>query len=421
MIGVITLFALTCFGACAEAEVRGRSRDTLSNDELVRDDEPIVPLPAARAAELGGRQIPLCMIGDSITWAQEGDYWRKWLVRRLPSVAFVGTHTARFGYSHAGEGGNSTVGVLKRIDDRSRVPDCPYYHLMIGINDSSAAKCAADVSRVASNTVASIWKIVDRLLARSCTRKVFLASILPGKFETNPFRDDAGSAANVILRRELRTRYPADRVVWVEYELPLRANLAAWKAADCLSGAHPLKKGYRIIADMLADVLEREVRVPAEATAAANYGVEVENRWDEGAGLSRPLIPGWYVLSFDPVTARGKLKVRLHTETDRPKSTYDKTVELLARPGRRCELEFMTGYEGYGYTERPFHLEVTDEAGHPVAVKDVQIEKMRPSRKASRYGSGTFVDTDSPICAGEWLRSSGMTTTPALSVLGVMR
>lgn len=401
---ICVFLAVTLGVCCRAADVRGRTWDVLSNDALAREDTPVSVLTAQQRDELGGRQIPLCMIGDSITWAQEGDYWRKWLVRRLPSVAFVGTHAARFGYSHAGEGGNSTVGVLKRIDDRSRVPDCPYYHLMIGINDSSAAKCAADVSRVASSTVASIWKIVDRLLARPCTRKVFLASILPGKFETNPFRDDAGSAANVILRRELRTRYPADRVVWVEYELPLRANLAAWKAADCLSGAHPLKKGYRIIADMLADVLEREVKVPAKATAAANYGVEVENRWDDGAGLSRPLIPGWYVLSFDPVTARGKLKVRLHTETDRPKSTYDKTVELLARPGRRCELEFMTGYEGYGYTERPFHLEVTDEAGHPVAVKDVQIEKMRPSRKASRYGSGTIVDTDSPICAGEWLR-----------------
>ena len=69
-------------------------------------------------------QIPICMIGDSITWAGNGDYWRKYMIERIPSLAFIGTHTAVLGYSHAGEGGNSTEAVLKRMKD---IPDCPYY------------------------------------------------------------------------------------------------------------------------------------------------------------------------------------------------------------------------------------------------------------------------------------------------------
>lgn len=58
-------------------------------------------------------QVPLCMIGDSITWAGDGDYWRQYLVEQMPTLAFVGTHSAVLGYSHAGEGGNSTVQVRK--------------------------------------------------------------------------------------------------------------------------------------------------------------------------------------------------------------------------------------------------------------------------------------------------------------------
>jgi hypothetical protein len=48
------------------------------------------------------QQIPICMIGDSITWAGKGDYWRKYLLELLPRLAFVGTHSAVLGYSHAG-------------------------------------------------------------------------------------------------------------------------------------------------------------------------------------------------------------------------------------------------------------------------------------------------------------------------------
>jgi len=385
-------------------EVRGRTWDRLSEDGLPGKGKSAKALTADGIATLGGRQVPLCMIGDSITWAQEGDCWRKHLLRNVPELAFVGTHTARFGYSHAGEGGNSTPGVLARVDDPNRVPDCPYYHLMIGANDSSAAACAADVSRVASNTVANVWKIVDRLLARPTTRKVFLASILPLRVAKRPYRDVAGSKANELMRAEVGRRYPSDRVVWVEYEKPLRRDLDAWYGKGDL--VHPHEKGYETIAALFAPQLA--ALVPSAASPVSDFrscGVAVENFWDESASATRPLVPGWYVLSF-AASREGSCKVRLRNRTDDPKGVYDKTFDLVLKAGVRGEFEFMTGYDGYGYRVSPFFLEATDAEGRPVPVSEVQVEKMRPSRKASRYGRGSFVDAVSPICAGEMILRS---------------
>ena len=399
-------------------EVRGRTWDRLleGNSPTAVADGGV--LRADEVSRLAGRQVPLCMIGDSITWAEQGDCWRKWLVRKVPAVAFVGTHTACLGFSHAGEGGNSTLGVLSRVDDRYRVPDCPYYHLMIGINDSSAAACEADVPRVASNTVASIWKIVDRLLARSTTRRVFLGSILPCRLARRPYRDAAGSKANELMRAELGRRYPADRVSWVEYEKPLRRDLAAWLGTgDFL---HPHDGGYRTLADLLAPEIAAIVPVaPAQdgsSAARPAFGVRVDNLWEAEKNISRPLLPGWYVLSFTAPKA-GRYKAHLRNRGAAPDSTFDKTFDLEQKTGGRCEFAFMTGYDGYGYRVTPFVLDVTDGEGRPVPVTEVQVEKMRPTRKASHYTRETFVDTCSPIGPGELLVPDE-TAAPAGSPIG---
>ena len=70
-------------------------------------------LVAVEPRDVAGKQIEWCMIGDSITWAGNGDCFRKELLALIPELAFVGTHTAKFGYSHAGEGGN-TRGIVGR-------------------------------------------------------------------------------------------------------------------------------------------------------------------------------------------------------------------------------------------------------------------------------------------------------------------
>ena len=92
------------------------ARTTMMHRSLLVAMLTLAWMPQARAEPATDPpQVPLCMIGDSITWAQEGDYWRLYLLDNLPHLAFVGTHTAVLGYSHAGEGGNGTGAVLARL------------------------------------------------------------------------------------------------------------------------------------------------------------------------------------------------------------------------------------------------------------------------------------------------------------------
>ena len=129
-------------------------------------------------------QIPLCMIGDSITWAEFGDHWRKELLKHLPNLAFIGSHTACFGYSHAGEGGNNASQVLGRMDE---IPDCPYYSLLIGTNNNNVQR-HEKVAPQAQATAKAIIEIVKKLLAKNGTEKVFLSSLMPC-YTDNPLRD----------------------------------------------------------------------------------------------------------------------------------------------------------------------------------------------------------------------------------------
>jgi len=357
-------------------------------------------LQAVEPVDVAGRQIELCMIGDSIAWANNGDWFRKHLVAKLPNLAFVGSHTAKFGYSHAGEGGNRTNNVLARLDDVSNIPNSRYYHLMIGVNDSASARNEEQVEAVSKGTAERICKIVDGLLKRPTTEKVFLATIMPcssdygdkakpDDVERMKYRDMAGSATNVILRRDAPAMF-GNKVVIVEYERPIRAMDTRTK----LIRLHPLPDGYAIVAGILAPVLKKEAQ-PANAPLG-KFGVEVTNLWQNGC--TAPLVPGWYVVSFD-VKNMADEKVQFTLQTKQPekyKTPYKNNFVLPGKPGERLQFEFMTGYEGYGYNKSPLEI-----VGINAEITNVMVEKMRPSRKASVYGTGTFVDSTSKMALGE--------------------
>ncbi len=360
---------------------------------------------APEVKDVAGKQIDLCMIGDSITWANQGDYFRKYLLERMPELAFVGTHTAQFGYSHAGEGGNATPRVLQRIDDPERVPNCRYYHLLIGVNDSSGAKNEEQVDKVAKGTAERIVRIVNILLAKPGTEKVFLGTIFPcspdnGDQATDElkerfkYRDMAAAATNEILRRDVPTLFPAGKVVLIEYEKPLR-ELPERRQIIRL---HPVPEGYKVVTAITAEALKKET-TPAQIKAE-RFGVEVTNLWNAQDNCTRPLVPGWYVVSFD-VKKLDSPKLELLMESKNPESLkhpFKKTFSIKGESGKRAEFEFMTGYEGYGYTMSA--LQVSAKNGE---IDRIQIEKMRPSRKASIYGINTFIDAESPMNLGEKL------------------
>jgi len=379
------------------ANLNNRSYDTLGQREITPEYGTVPCLSDNARISLAGHQKELCMVGDSITWAEEGDWFRWHLLAFLPELAFVGTHTGMLGYSHAGEGGDSTLDVLERVNDPERIPDAEYYHLLIGINDCSCAKTFDDVESVAAATAPRIVQAVKALLARGKTRKVFLGSILPGPFEPSTGdrtpRDAAGSRTNELLRQCFDREFPDGRTVWIEYESPLRSMLEQWEKV--LHGAHPSASGYRRLAELASPILLREMECCNIPSDGESTGVKVTNLWMEHARESRPLLPGWYILSFR-LEGAGSADFTLYSTGDPEKGRFEKQYHIESVSGQRIELEFMTGYESYGYIRAPFRIKM--EKGSAV---EIQIEKMRPLRHASSYGMGDFTDLQSPIAAGE--------------------
>ena len=354
---------------------------------------------AVEPKDVAGKQIEWCMIGDSITWAGNGDCFRKELLKHIPELAFVGTHTAKFGYSHAGEGGNTTQRVLARLDDPSRVPNSRYYHLLIGVNDSSITKNMADVEKNAKPIADRILKILDNLTARPGTDKVFWGTILPcavegkktpeaiAKFER---RDATASAVNKILR-EAVAKY-GDKVVTIEYEKPLR-ELKDWPE---LIRLHPTPAGYEVIGNIAAPYIKKYAK-PANETMG-KFGVEVTNLYIAKRKCTRPLVPGWYTVSFDVKKVDGA-KLSLSFASRSPsqyKTPLDYKTSVTAKAGERVYVNFFTKYEGYGYNMSP--VVVTAANGE---IDNIMVEKTRPSQKPSIYGVGTFVDSTSPVSLGE--------------------
>ena len=250
-----------------------------------------------------------------------------------------------------------------------------------------------------------ICRSIDQLLKRRATRKIFVGTILPGPFPKNDngqtLRDRTGSKTNEYLRAKIPELYKDGRVVLIEYEHSLRQMGTEWR--KLMHGAHPVKAGYKILADMAIPVFQKEM-LPLTKTNAQKCGVKVVNLWDRNEQKSGKLIAGWYILSFETVRNDGNLEVSLKGAPGL-RFNWSKSFKAdRAKPGQRVEFEFMTGYEGYGYSRTPATIEVTGGE-----IKNIMLEKMRPSRKASIYGEGSFIDTVSPIYYGEILMPDSST------------
>lgn len=356
----------------------------------------LLPVCAQEQPAAAG-QIPLCMVGDSVTWAGHGDWWRRYLLEHIPTLAFVGTHSATLGYSHAGEGGNRTQQILARMDD---IPDCSYYHLLVGINDSAAAKEEAQVDEVAAGAAERIAEIVNGLLQKPSAQRVFLGSILPSKVDE--YRDLAGSRTNTILREQFDELFPDGRVVWVEYERALRP-MDDW-ISTMMSGAHPTQAGYEVIAKLTADAIRDELELPDEIEAPDfpdGCGVRIVNLWEGGVDgqTSIKLIAGWYTLSVkvDGVDAAGgTLSLRSQDRELKLQLDLSFAIPADAEIGERLTLQLFTGYEGYTYNRSVLVAEADG-----CAVSDILLEKLRPHSRASVYGTGSYLDTQTTPAPGE--------------------
>ena len=375
-----------------------------------RDPMALKPTPADKT-KLGGKQIELCMIGDSITWIIAGDTFRGYLLKEIPELAFVGTHTAKLGYSHAGEGGDNTAACLReRIDDPSRIPNSRYYHVLMGVNDSNAPY--AEAKRNPKADLAQLQKegarkIADRLLLmcekllkRPGTEKVFLGTIMPcyPDRKTEPpevfvryeSRDATAAKVNEFLRADVPAKF-GGKVVLVEYEKPLRA-MPDWKAVIRL---HPTQEGYRRIAPILAKAIRAEAK-PANGPAG-EYGVEVINLWDPEKQQTQRMIPGHYIVSFKAENVKNrKATFRLvsdGTGIRRDRKPADIKVEVAMGSGGRGSFIFTLGGDRQV-------LQIKDA---DCDLSEIMVEKMRPDKYPSPYCVGRHVDTQVGACLGELL------------------
>ena len=331
------------------------------------------------------------MIGDSITWAEFGDHWRKELLTHLPNLAFIGSHTACFGYSHAGEGGNTAARVLARLED---IPDCPYYNLHIGTN-SNSVKEKEKVLPQAKATAATIIEIVNGLLVKPSAEKVFLSSIMPC-YTDNPLRDICNHETNKILKAEFAQVFPANKVVWVEYEEPIR-KVPGWEKIILL---HPTPEGYAFIAGITAKAITEALNVqPGQAPARpANTGVRVVNLLGADRTTVCPIIAGWYTLSFKVDSIAGENpQVELRGQDRQLPTPFNLDIPVKSGKEYVCK-RFYTEAEGYGYTRDYLLIEARD-----CTISEILLEKMRPSRQASVYNMKSYIDTVSPCSNGELL------------------
>jgi hypothetical protein len=293
---------------------------------------------------------------------------------------------------------DDTSRVLSRMAD---IPASPYYHLLIGTNDAVIHSNEESPDAVAKNTADRILQIVRGLLAKPGTRKVFLGSLVPCQ-TVDPVRDRHNAKVNAILRPQVGTLFPDGRVVWVEYENPIRA-IRNWEQIIRL---HPTRMGYRLLAIILAQTLRQELALnpdTAPPVPVAGAGVKVTNLWGDRKSTG-PIVPGWYTMSFDVTSAKPGASLMVTSEVDDP-GKVAKLVNPIAKPslsipvksvGKRMSWNLMTGYEGVDYVRGPLVLTTTN-----CSVARVLFEKQRPSARASRYGTGTYLDTASPISLGE--------------------
>lgn len=357
---------------------------------------------AVPAQATGANQIPICMVGDSITWAEEADYWRRYLVEQIPALAFVGHHSAALGYSHSGEGYDTTARVLERID---AIPAAPYYHLLIGTNDASAGGGSrASLVRTRADRMVAV---VRGLLDKPGAKKVFLGSLLPCDpcQQLKPEADAANSRVNRYLRRRFDEFFPDGRVVWVEYERPIRA-IRNWPG---LFRLHPRREGYSLLSIILAQTLREELHPgnPLAAPKRGEVGVRVANLWSDDR-TADAVVPGWYTMSFDVREAGPGASITLVSDGSHPEASR----KTIGRPkvlrfeipegsqGKRLTWNLMTGYAGINYV--PGRLVLSAENS---AIERILFEKRRPSSLASEYGAGSYLDATSPILPGEVVES----------------
>ncbi len=197
--------------------------------------------------------VSITTVGDSITWAHYGQYYRYKLWQLNTNYRFIGSRTDIFGFGHEGEGGDVTPYVLKRMDDI--VPNSQNYILLIGANDIKLDSFSFE------KTFNNIVTIVNKLKDKNRYCRIFVCTILPCNSEifVNKNKmtiDDYNQKVNVLLRKKYSSG-SVKRVTLINTEKLFRSkknylDLLFW------DGLHPNHIGYGLLAQEVHKYIDKQ-------------------------------------------------------------------------------------------------------------------------------------------------------------------
>ena len=178
--------------------------------------------------------IDVTVIGDSITWYSNGQYFRKLMSQLSNKFRYTGSRTDTFGYGHEGEGGNNSQAVLNRIN---YIVKSDIYILMIGTNDRYE-----DIK----NTLDNITEITSGLIIKAPSSIVYVSTILPRDDEI----DNKNIKTNELIRSWINTNND-HRIKLLDVEKEFR-SITNWQhlLSDKL---HPTIDGYKKLSEIVND------------------------------------------------------------------------------------------------------------------------------------------------------------------------
>lgn len=171
----------------------------------------------------------LCMIGDSITWLGYGSFFRALLRENGLAYDLGGNHIDPFGYRHCGNGGDTTMDMIKRLPT---LPSCDSYFILAGSNDCNFPS--------AQTSVVNIALMVNYIHHRNSAAIVYISTLTHRQDSNRP------QLINSLLRG---LHLPANtHLIDLQAQLP---PLSLW-GNYLLDTVHPNLEGYQLMARILA-------------------------------------------------------------------------------------------------------------------------------------------------------------------------
>jgi len=181
-------------------------------------------------------------IGDSITWMAQGKYMRCLLRDKGLFFDFVGLHQDGFGFMHDGEGGDTSVDVLNRIE---KIFYADAYFLLLGTNDTGLTP---------QQTVQNLLQIGKALNTRNNSAPIFISTLLPttGVYS---YRNERNQLVNQLLLLNSKQKKLCENC----YVLDVGGLFYATPGWERLywDGIHPTEEGYELLTSLIVKALSQ--------------------------------------------------------------------------------------------------------------------------------------------------------------------